>query len=111
MPARSVRPFSLSLSALLLALLFAVLLGPAVAQAGTVTIVDGTAAPSGGIYTDGWIQDHLNITGSLTISTTGIVSGPDDILVQAGVGNHLDHRLQPHPAGRERHRRHRHHPA
>jgi hypothetical protein len=71
------------LAALLVAALSAVVLGPSVAQAGTITIVDGpdTTPPVNGVYTDGYIQSHLNTTGSLTISTTGVLDGPDEIRV------------------------------
>lgn len=58
------------------------LLFPTHAYAGTITIVDGPVTdPAGGVYTDGYIQSYLAITGSLTITTTGVVTGPDEIRV------------------------------
>jgi hypothetical protein len=52
--------------------------------AATITIVDGdsTTLPTADTYTDGYIQEHLTITGSLTIATTDAV---DDIRVEPNV--------------------------
>lgn len=51
-------------------------------QAGTIIIVDGTDPPSGGTYTDGWIQDEL-VSGPVIIDTNGVGTGPDDLRVEA----------------------------
>ena len=68
------------------------------AQAGTITIVDGpNTPPVDGVYTDGYIQNYLAITGSLTITTTGVVTGPDEIRVLRRRGHHLDDRQHADP--------------
>ena len=71
----------LSLLAGLLATLALALLNPVAVYAGTITVVDGDAAPADGTYTDGWIQAQL-ASGNLTINTGGVGSGPDDIRVE-----------------------------
>ena len=54
-----------------------------IAQAGTVTIVDGPDTDSGtATINDAYIQSQL-ASGHFTINTNGLGSGPDDILVSA----------------------------
>lgn len=75
------------LAAPLLALVAVGWLAPSTARAGTITIVDGIIGdndPANGVFADGFIQNYLNITGSLTISTTSVVTGPDEIRVLGG---------------------------
>lgn len=74
------------LAGALLVVLSAALFTPLTAQAGTITIVDGPAAtlPVDGVYTDGYIQEYLAITGSLTLTTTAVVTGSDEIRMLDG---------------------------